>query len=124
MACFDEEIGKMPLRYDTVIGENGRNISGGQRQRLAIARAFINLPKIVVFDEGTNQLDAITESKIYDNMKSRQITQIIITHRLPAIKDANMIFLMENGEIIKAGTYIQLANTDTDYSSLLKANNK
>lgn len=120
LACLDEEINKMPLGYDTSIGENGRNISGGQRQRLAIARAFIYLPKVVVFDEGTNQLDAITENKIYDNMKSKQITQIIITHRLPTIENADMIFFMEDGKIIESGTHDQLLNTGLYYSSLYK----
>lgn len=118
MACLDEEINKMPLGYDTVIGENGRNISGGQRQRLAIARAFIHSPNVVIFDEGTNQLDIITEKKIYDNMKARQITQIIITHRLPTIENADMIYLMEDGKIVNCGTHKQLLNTDIYYSNL------
>lgn len=120
LACLDDEISRMPLGYDTVIGENGRNISGGQRQRLAIARAFINSPKVVVFDEATNQLDAMTESKIYENMRSKNITQIIITHRLSAIENSDMIFLMEDGKIIQSGKHMQLMNSDLYYSSLFK----
>jgi|GEM_PF-666788 len=120
LACLSDEIEKMPLGYDTFIGDNGRNISGGQRQRLAIARAFIENPAIVLFDEGTNQLDAITEKMIYENLKSNHITQIVITHRLPTVQDADNIFLIENGRIVDSGTHEQLVKASEYYNALFE----
>lgn len=87
-----------------MVGENGQNISGGQKQRIAIARALIKKPEVVIFDEASSNLDPITEKNIYDNIKTMQLTQIIITHRMASIKDADYIYVMQNGEIVESGT--------------------
>ena len=100
MARLDQDISCMEKGYETRIGENGKNLSGGQRQRLSIARALVKNPDIIIFDEGTGQLDAITEKEIYKELKNNNITQIIVTHRLSTIKDADYIYLIEQGEIV------------------------
>lgn len=99
-----EDIQTFPLGLNTVVGENGQNISGGQKQRIAIARALIKKPEVVIFDEASSNLDPITEKNIYDNIKTMQLTQIIITHRMASIKDADYIYVMQNGEIVESGT--------------------
>ncbi|HCF37660.1 MAG TPA: ABC transporter permease [Thermosipho africanus] len=123
MASLDNDIAHMPLGYNTFIGENGKNISGGQRQRLAIARAILHEPSLIIFDEGTNQLDAITEKKIYRNLKQSNITQIVITHRLSTIKDADKIFLLNNGTFEDSGTHAYLLENNELYKTLWNKQN-
>lgn len=103
-----EDIEKMPLGLDTMIGESGQNISGGQRQRLAIARALISHTEVIIFDEATSNLDPITEKKIYDNLKRSKKTQIIITHRLASVRDSDKIYVLNKGKIIECGTHKEL----------------
>lgn len=110
-----ESILKFPLGVNTFIGENGQNISGGQRQRIAIARALASSPEILIFDEATSNLDPITEKKIYTNLKKLKITQIIVTHRLSAIQDADRIYVIENGKIIEEGTHKELIKKEGMY---------
>src|SRR5699024_4007344 len=89
LAELKEEIENMPLGLDTIVGENGQNISGGQKQRLAIARALLNDTEVIIFDEATSNLDQLTEKKIYNNLQKMKKTQIIITHRLASIYNAD-----------------------------------
>lgn len=103
-----DEIMHFPLQLNTKIGENGQNISGGQKQRIAIARALATKPSIVIFDEGTSNLDAVTEKNIFCNLNSRGITQVIISHRLSTIKDADCIYVIKDGEIVEAGKHTDL----------------
>lgn len=105
IAELKTEVENMPLGLDTIVGEGGQNISGGQRQRLAIARALINETEVIIFDEATSNLDQITEKKIYENLKRTNKTQIIITHRLASIKDVNQIYVLNKGKIIENGTH-------------------
>lgn len=109
--------------YETRIGENGKNLSGGQRQRLSIARALVKNPDIIIFDEGTGQLDAITEKEIYKELKNNNITQIIVTHRLSTIKDADYIYLIEQGEIVEQGMHKDLIETEGMYAKMWKEQN-
>ena len=99
-----DDIQQFPLGLNTLIGENGQNVSGGQKQRIAIARALIKNPEIVIFDEASSNLDPITEKEIYMNIKKMNLTQIIITHRMTTIKDADYIYVMQKGEIVESGT--------------------
>ncbi|HWT73883.1 MAG TPA: ATP-binding cassette domain-containing protein [Mobilitalea sp.] len=97
-------INEMPLRYETRLEENGTNLSGGQRQRLAITRAILKKPDILILDEATSNLNSITERAIEDTIDeySKEMTTIIIAHRLSTIKRCNMIFVLGKGKIIDA----------------------
>ncbi|WP_028841330.1 ABC transporter ATP-binding protein [Thermodesulfobacterium hveragerdense] len=110
----------LPKGYDTVLGEEGFNLSGGQKQRIALARVFLKKPPIIILDEATSQLDAITEEAIQealDHLKGRH-TIIIIAHRLSTVTKADLIFVFEKGEIVSQGTHQQLLETSTLYRNL------
>lgn len=101
IACLDEFIEKLPNKYDTIVGENGVVLSGGQKQRLAIARAFVQKTKIILFDEATSSLDNETQSEIQNaisNLKD-EYTILIIAHRLSTIVNCNKIMIIENGKV-------------------------
>ena len=102
------------------MGENGQNISGGQKQRIAIARALALKPEVLILDEATSNLDPITERKICDNLKKLHITQIIITHRLSQVEDADMIYVLNHGEIMEKGSHEQLMKGKGLYSKLVR----
>lgn len=110
LAGAHDFICELPEGYDSLIGEHGTGLSGGQRQRLAIARALISNPRILIFDEATSALDYESERIIQDNM--RQIcadrTVLIIAHRLSAVRDADRIIVMERGQIVETGTHEEL----------------
>jgi len=110
LAGADEFIQKMPRGYDTMLEENASNLSGGQRQRLAIARALLNNPPILIFDEATSALDPESEFVIQKNLKSiaRGRTVLIISHRLSIVSRADNIIVLDNGELSASGTHDQL----------------
>ncbi|MGK9267677.1 peptidase domain-containing ABC transporter [Bacillus inaquosorum] len=103
-----EDIKQMPMGYNTIIGENGSFLSGGQKQRLAIARAIVNNPSVVILDEITSHLDPLTESKIDSFFDQSKTTRIIISHRLSGIKNADQIVVLDKGEIIEQGMHQEL----------------
>lgn len=118
----DEFINQMPLRYETMLEENGANLSGGQKQRLAIARALLKKPDILIMDEATSNLDSITEKaieKTFNNLSSN-ITTIIIAHRLSTIMRCDKIFVMENGKFIEQGNHDELLQRKGRYYNLWK----
>jgi subfamily B ATP-binding cassette protein HlyB/CyaB len=106
--------------YDSLVGERGSNLSGGQRQRLAIARALITNPRILIFDEATSALDYESERIIQQNMQHicKGRTVIIIAHRLSAVRNANRILVIEKGEIIEQGPHEVLLQQDGYYKKL------
>ena len=120
LACLDDFIDSLPDKYDTVIGEGGVNISGGQRQRLAIARALVQKNKIILFDEATSALDNETQNNIQKAINNLQgeYTIIIIAHRLSTIKNCEKIFFMENGIISSSGSHSELLKKSDGYKHL------
>ncbi|WP_195972660.1 peptidase domain-containing ABC transporter [Clostridium thermobutyricum] len=121
-AQIHDYINSLPLRYDTLVEENGANFSGGQKQRLSIARAILKNPDILVMDEATSNLDSITEKAISDTMDEfmKDKTAIIIAHRLSTIKNCDRIYVLENGEVIEEGTHEELLNRESYYRKLWK----
>ena len=116
----DEFIERLPLKYETVLEENGANLSGGQKQRLAIARALLKKPDILIMDEATSNLDSVTEKAIEKTISelSKNITTIIIAHRLSTIMRCDRIFVMEKGSIIEDGTHSELLSRRGRYYDL------
>lgn len=115
-------INELPLRYETRLEENGANLSGGQRQRLSIARAMLKKPDILIMDEATSNLDAITEKQLDKTISeySENMTTIFIAHRLSTIKNCDQIFVMDKGRIIERGTHEELNRLGGKYSMLAK----
>lgn len=105
LANIHEDIMKLKHGYDTILTENGRNISGGQRQRLEIARALLKNPSILILDEATSALDNIAESKIIRNISKLGITTIIIAQRFETLKNCNKLYVIEYGEVVESGNY-------------------
>ncbi|MFZ4500217.1 MAG: ABC transporter ATP-binding protein [Minisyncoccia bacterium] len=122
-ASLDEFIEKLKDHgLDTVIGEGGVKVSGGERQRIGIARALIKDPKILIFDEATSALDSINEKLIHDaiNKSAKGRTTIIIAHRLSTVADADIIFVVKEGKIVDHGTHAVLEKKSKEYQRLIK----
>lgn len=120
MSCCSDMINHLPQGYETVLTGAGANISQGQRQLLAIARAFIADPKILILDEATSNVDTRTEKSIQSAMQKimEGRTSIIIAHRLSTIMDSDMIVVMDNGQIVESGTHNELLNKKGKYYEL------
>jgi ABC-type multidrug transport system fused ATPase/permease subunit len=119
-------ISKMDNGYDTILGEKGDRLSGGERQRIAIARAFIRNPDILIFDEATSALDSTTEQLIQDSMNAlvKNKTVIVIAHRLSTIEKAHVIVVLKNGKIVEHGTHSELLKKRGEYELLYKTQYK
>ena len=122
MSHAHDFINDLPLRYETMLEENGANLSGGQKQRLAIARALLKQPDILIMDEATSNLDSITEKAIEKTINELTCgtTTILIAHRLSTILQCNRIFVIDNGKIIESGTHQQLIQQNGQYYRLWK----
>ena len=114
-----EFIEKLPDKYNTIIGENGTRLSGGEKQRLSIARAMLKKSPIILLDEATSSLDADTESKIQEaiNLLTKGRTTIVIAHRLSTILNSDNIFVIDNGEIVDSGKHLDLLKTSKIYQN-------
>jgi ATP-binding cassette subfamily B protein len=120
MAGASEFVEQMPQSYDTLLEENGSNLSGGQRQRLAIARALLKDPRILIFDEATSALDPESEAIIQKNLRiiAKGRTVILVSHRLSTLVTCNAIIVLEKGRIESMGTHQQLLKASKVYQDL------
>jgi len=108
MASIDKDVDAMPMKLHTVVSEGGGGFSGGQKQRLLIARALIGKPSIVFFDEATSALDNISQKAVSDNMEELHCTRVVIAHRLSTIRHCDRIIVMDKGNIVEEGNFEQL----------------
>lgn len=122
-AGLESFINELPDRYETAIGERGANLSGGQRQRLAIARALLHRPDLLVFDEATSQLDTTTEQSIQETLRERLAgkTVVLVAHRLSTVKSADLIYVMHQGRVVEQGSHAELLKLDGRYAQLWRA---
>jgi subfamily B ATP-binding cassette protein HlyB/CyaB len=122
LAGAHDFICKMRGGYDTLVGERGVSLSGGQRQRLAIARALVSDPRILIFDEATSALDYESESIIHRNMRKivEGRTVFIIAHRLSAVRIADRILTIEDGTLTEDGRHDELVAANGRYATLLR----
>ena len=128
-AEIHEFIEGLPQKYETVLEENGKNLSGGQLQRLSIAKALLKKPSILILDEATSALDSITEQKIIKRLKTidfetgfkdEKPTIIMIAHRLSTIKHADQIFVLKDKKIVETGKHEELICNEGEYYELWK----
>lgn len=121
MACIDEDIEALPLSYNSVIEENGSNFSGGQKQRLALARTLLRTPSVLILDESTSSIDGFTEKEIMKNLFTLDgITIIVIAHRLSILKRFSRIYVLENKTIVEEGIHKELLDQGGVYKKLWK----
>eukprot|EP00210_Caulerpa_lentillifera_P002492 g2389.t1 len=126
MAQLDSTIREFPDGYETVVGERGLKLSGGEKQRLAIARAFLRAPRLIVCDEATSALDTSTEKEIMKSLEKLAVgrTSIFVAHRLSTIQNCDKIVVMANGQIVEEGTHKQLMAMEGRYYDMWEAQTK
>ena len=120
-AHIDDVIASRPEAYESAVDEGGRNFSGGQGQRLEIARALALDPTILVLDEATSSLDALTEVRIDNELRRRGCTTLVIAHRLSTIRDADLILVLDKGAVVQSGTHDELLQMDGLYRTLVES---
>ena len=126
MACADEFIEKMPIKYNTYIEQGGSNVSGGQKQRLCIARALLKKPKILILDDSTSAVDTATDAKIRKAFAEEipDTTKFIIAQRISSIQDADHIIVLYDGKVNGFGTHEELLETNEIYRSVYEGQTK
>lgn len=120
-AEIHEDIAALPLGYDTTIAERGTAMSGGQRQRLAIARALAAEPVLLVLDEATSDLDTRTEARVTANLAQVGCTTVVIAHRMSTVRDADVILVMDQGQVVERGDHDELLGRDGLYADLVRS---
>jgi HlyB family type I secretion system ABC transporter len=122
-AGLDEFINRLPERFETMLGERGANLSGGERQRLAIARALLRKPALLVFDEATSHLDTTTERAIQENLRGvfADRSVLLVAHRLSTIRDADLIYVMHRGQVVEQGDHEGLMAVGGRYAELWRS---
>jgi NHLM bacteriocin system ABC transporter ATP-binding protein len=120
LAGLDAEIRAMPMGMHTMISDSAPMISGGQRQRLIIARALVRKPRILIFDEATSSLDNRTQATVHETLARLKLTRIIIAHRLSTVRNVDRILVLKEGRIVETGTYDELLARGGEFSELVK----
>jgi ATP-binding cassette subfamily C protein len=120
-AGLADDIMQMPMGMHTIISEAGTNLSGGQRQKLLIARALVSRPKILLLDEATSALDNRAQAIVSERLRDRQVTRLVIAHRLSTIKNADQIYVMDQGRIVDHGTFCELATRKGLFAAMMIA---
>lgn len=120
LADIADDIRKMPMGMNTIIGEGSGGISGGQKQRLMIARAVAPKPRLLILDEATSALDNLTQKKVSEALDKLKCTRIVIAHRLSTIKQCDRIIVLDGGKIIEQGTYDELMSQNGFFTELVK----
>ena len=124
--CYDFIMNQLPNGFDTIIGQSGTNVSGGQRQRLCLARAILRDPKILILDDSFSALDRITEKTIKENLKNQlhDKTIIVISQKISSIQDADVIYVLNEGKINHYGNHNELMESDEIYRSIFTIQNE
>ena len=120
MAALDQDIRAMPMGMHTVIGEGMSTMSGGQRQRLLIARALVHRPRLVLFDEATSALDNRTQAIVTESLEALRATRVVIAHRLATVRRADRIYVLAGGRVVESGHFEELMTLDGHFAALAR----
>jgi len=120
LAGIDKDIEALPMGMNTLVSEGGGGFSGGQKQRLLIARALLNKPSILFFDEATSALDNVSQKMVSDNLDKMGCTRVVIAHRLSTIRHCDRIIVLDKGRIAEEGTYEELKAKGGLFAEMIK----
>lgn len=125
-ACADEFIQRLPGGYNYDLGQGGVNVSGGQKQRLCIARALLKKPKVIIFDDSTSAVDTHTDAQIRDTLRkyAPEVTKIIIAQRISSVQDSDRIIVLNEGKVVGLGTHEELLKNNDIYQEVYESQNK